>query len=51
MTGNSNKLFIAAFALTLSPDSLLAILVDLFFPSGNQSQNLINIAKFDFVKY
>ena len=46
MSGNSYKLFISTFARTLSPDSFLAILVDLFFPSGNQSQNLIKSAKF-----
>ena len=49
MTGNSNKLFISSFALTLSPDSLWAILVDVFFPSGSQSQNLIKSPKFHFV--
>lgn len=48
---NTNKLFISAFALTLSPDRLWAILVELFFPSGNQSQNLIKSPKFYFVKY
>ena len=45
MSGNSDKLFISAFALTLSPDSLWAILVDVFFPSSDQSQNLIKSPK------
>ena len=51
MSGNSDKLFISALALTLSPDSLWAILVDLFFPSCDQSQNLIKSPKFPLVKY
>ena len=45
MSGNSDKLFISAFALTLSPDSLWAIIVDVFFPSSDQSQNLIKSPK------
>ena len=51
MSGNSDKLFISAFALTLSPASLWAILVDLFFPSSDQSHNLIQSSKFHLVKY
>ena len=51
MSGNSDKLFISAIALTLSPDSLWAILVDLFFPSSDQSHNLIKSPKFHLVKY
>ena len=45
MSGNSDKLFISAFALTLSPDSSWAIIVDVFFPSSDQSQNLIKSPK------